>query len=300
MVIEVEGGLGNTIFQYAAGKYLANRIDTGVLVSTKLIGKARANHGFYLATIFPNIEFQDNKFLAKIWLWSWAKGNFDRVLRGLSRRNKGFNKFCTFFFSTYHSQVIGFDSDLDALKLPVRLRGYFQTWKYAQSLINSTGLVPKLENPSIWYSKMSESAKQAAPIVIHVRRGDYQAHGDKYGLLSCAYYLNALKIIPKELRNNPIWVFSDDINLAKDLLAGELPLGTLWIDPPKKSNPAESFMLMTLGYAHIIANSTFSYWAAQLSLTSQIVIAPKKWFKSMEDPQDLINPSWSLVESDWI
>ena len=300
MIIEVEGGLGNTIFQYAAGKYLAKRIGTNVLVSTRLIGKAKANHGFYLATIFPDIEFQDNNFLARIRFWSWVKGNFDRLLIGRARRNKEFNKFCAFFFNTYHSQVIGFDSNLDALELPVRLRGYFQTWKYAQSLISNAGFVPNLENPSIWYSEMSESTKKLKPIVIHVRRGDYQAHGDKYGLLSRAYYLNALKIIPEELRNNPIWVFSDDIDIAKDLLAGELPLGTLWIDPPMKSNPAESFMLMTLGYAHIIANSTFSYWAAQLSLTSQIVIAPKKWFKSMEDPRDLINPSWSLVESDWI
>ena len=300
MIIEVEGGLGNTIFQYAAGKYLAKRIGTDVLVSTKLIGKAKANHGFYLATIFPDIEFEDDDNLRKIRLWVWVEENFDRVLSGLARRNKEFNKFCTFFFNRYDSQIIGFDSNLDAFKIPVRLRGYFQTWKYAQSLISSDGLVPKLENPSIWYTEMYERAKKLAPIVIHVRRGDYQAHGDKYGLLSCAYYLNALRIIPKELRNNPIWVFSDDIDLAKDLLARELPLGTLWIQPPMKSNPAESFMLMTLGYAHIIANSTFSYWAAQLSSTSQIVIAPKKWFKSMEDPQDLINPSWSLVESDWI
>ena len=300
VIIEVEGGLGNTIFQYTAGKYLAKRIGTDVLVSTKLIEKAKVNHGFYLATIFPDIEFEDHNFLARIRLWSCVEGNFDRVLSGLAKRNRGINKFYTYFFNTYHSQVIGFDSNLDALKLPIRLRGYFQTWKYAQSLISSAGLVPKLENPSIWYSEMSENAKKLAPIVIHVRRGDYQAHGDKYGLLSRTYYLNALRIIPEELRSNPIWVFSDEIDIAKDLLAGELPLGTLWIEPPKNSNPAESFMLMTLGYAHIIANSTFSYWAAQLSLTSQIVIAPKKWFKSMEDPRYLMNPSWHLVNSDWI
>ena len=300
VIIEVEGGLGNTIFQYTAGKYLANRIGTDVLVSTKLIEKAKANHGFYLATIFPDIEFQDDNFLTRIRLWSWVERNFDRVFSGLAKRYRKVNKFHTYFFNTYHSQVIGFDPNLDAIRLPVRLRGYFQSWKYAQSLIGSSELVPKLENPSIWYSEMSENAKKLAPIVIHVRRGDYQAHGDKYGLLSRTYYLNALKIIPEELRSNPIWVFSDEIDMAKDLLAGELPLSTLWIQPPKSSNPAESLMLMTLGNAHIIANSTFSYWAAQLSSTSQIVIAPNKWFKSMEDPRCLINPSWHLVNSDWI
>lgn len=300
VIIEVEGGLGNTIFQYAAGRYLAKRIGTEVLVSTKHLEKAKANHGFYLTNIFPDIKFQDDDSLERFPIWNWIRENFERVLNGLALRNRGFAKICTVFFRTYRSHVLGFDVNLDTIKDPVNLRGYFQTWKYAQSLIGQDGFVPKLENPSIWYSEMYENAMEVHPVIMHVRRGDYQVHGDKYGLLSHAYYLNALKIIPEELRNNPIWVFSDDINLAKEMLENGLPLNTLWIDPPRISNPSESFMLMTLGYAHIIANSTFSYWAAQLSLTSQIVIAPKKWFKSMKDPQDLINPSWQLVESDWI
>lgn len=299
MIIEVEGGLGNTIFQYAAGKYLAKRIGTDILVSTKHIGKAKANHGFYLTNIFPDIKFQYDKSLERFPTLDWVRENSERVLNGLARRNRGFAKICTAIFKTYRSDVLGFDVNLDTIKDPVNLRGYFQTWKYAQSLIGCDGFVPKLENSSIWYSEMSENAKEVQPVIIHVRRGDYQAHGDKYGLLSSKYYLNALRIIPEELRNSPIWVFSDDINLAKDMLEKVLPLNTLWIDPPRISNPAESFMLMTLGYAHIIANSTFSYWAAQLSSTTQIVIAPKKWFKSMEDPKDLINPSWHLVDSDW-
>ena len=146
---------------------------------------------------------------------------------------------------------------------------------------------------------MSEYARSAKPVIMHVRRGDYQAFEDIYGLLSSVYYLNALKIVPKELQSNPIWVFSDDISLARQLLEKDLPIKTLWIDPPTNSNPAESLMLMTLGHAHIIANSSFSYWAAQLSLTSQFVVAPRKWFKAIEDPYELINPSWHLVDSDW-
>ena len=299
VVIEVEGGLGNTIFQFAAGKYLANRLNVKVIVSTKHIGKAEANHGFYLENIFPDIDFQIENSSERIRLWSWVNEIFGRVISGFARRNREFNKFCILFFKTYRSQVIGFDVNLDTINAPVNLRGYFQTWKYAQSLIGTDGFVPKLQNPSLWYSEMSKNAMEVQPVIIHVRRGDYQAHGDKYGLLSSVYYLNALKFIPDELRNSPIWVFSDDINLAKHMLEIELPLNTLWIDPPKISNPAESFMLMTLGQAHIIANSTFSYWAAQLSLSSQLTIAPKKWFKAMDDPQDLINPSWYLVDSDW-
>lgn len=299
VVVEVEGGLGNTLFQYAAGKYLANRINTDVLINLKHIGNAKTNHGFFLSHIFPDIRFQENSSMNRFWPIKNLLKNIDRLLNRLAKRNEQFNKLCTTFFKIYRSPQIGYDSNLESIKDPITMRGYFQTWRYAQTLIGRDTFVPQLKNPSIWYSEMAEHAGDAHPIVIHVRRGDYQTFEDQYGLLSSAYYLNALKTIPRKLRNNPIWVFSDDIHLAKQFLEKALPPSTLWIDPPQYSNPAESFMLMTLGHAHIIANSSFSYWAAQLSSTSQFIVAPRKWFKSVEDPCDLINPSWHLVDSDW-
>lgn len=299
VVVEVEGGLGNTIFQYAAGKYLASKINTDVLINLKHIGNAKTNHGFYLNYIFPDVRFQENISTNRFWLFQYILKNSDRLLNRLARRNKQFNKLCTTFFKIYRSPKIGYDSNLDSIKDPIAIRGYFQTWKYAETLIGKNTFVPQLKNPSAWYFEMSKCAKDVQPIIVHVRRGDYQALEDQYGLLSGIYYLNALKTIPKELGNNPIWVFSDDILQAKQILEKILPTSTLWVDPPQNSNPAESLMLMTLGYAHIIANSSFSYWAARLSLTSQFVVAPSKWFKSMEDPIDLINPSWHLVDSNW-
>ncbi|MDO8646031.1 MAG: alpha-1,2-fucosyltransferase [Candidatus Planktophila sp.] len=299
VIVEVEGGLGNTIFQYAAGKYLANRINAEVLISLKHIGNAKTNHGFYLANIFPEIKFHDNISQNQFWLFKYILKNSDRLLNRLARKNQQINGFCTKFYKIYRSPKIGYDSNLGAMKNPLTIRGYFQTWKYAQTLIDEDAFVPQLNSPSIWYREMSEYAREAQPVIMHVRRGDYQALEDIYGLLSSTYYLNALNAIPKELRNNPIWVFSDDISVAKQILENDLPISTLWINPPQNSNPAESLMLMSLGHAHIIANSSFSYWAAQLSLTSQFIIAPRKWFKSMEDPNDLINPSWHFVDSDW-
>ena len=299
VTVEVEGGLGNTIFQYAAGKYLANRVNSEVLISLKHIGNATTNHGFYLADIFPGIKFQENDSVRRLVLIQWLLENGDRLLNRVARKNAFFNRFCTKFFRIYRSQGIGYDINLELIKDPITMRGYFQTWKYAENLIGNPGFIPTLNNPSNWYREMSERAREARPIIMHVRRGDYQALEDLYGLLSRTYYLNALKTIPKELRDHPIWVFSDDIDLAKQILEDDLPMSTSWIDPPRDSNPAESLMLMSLGHAHIIANSSFSYWAAQLSLTSQFVIAPRKWFKAIDDPYELINPSWHLIDSHW-
>ena len=299
VIVEVEGGLGNTIFQYAAGKYLANRTGAKVLINLKHIGNAKTNHGFYLSSIFPDIRFKRDHFLKRLFLFDRLLENSDRLFSRIARKNRQFNRFCAKCFKIYRSQKIGYDANLETLKVPITIRGYYQSWKYAQTLIGQDEFVPKLTNPSIWYCEMSENARVAQPTIIHVRRGDYQAFEDIYGLLSSLFYLNALKILPKELQSNQIWVFSDDINIAKQLLQKNLPASTIWIDPPRDSNPAESLMLMTLGHAQIIANSSFSYWAAQFSLTSQFVIAPRKWFKAVEDPQELMNPLWHLVDSDW-
>ena len=300
VTVEVEGGLGNTIFQYAAGKYLANRVNSDVLISLKHIGNATTNHGFYLADIFPDIRFQNDNSLRRHFLSEWLLKNGDRLLNRVARKNALFNVFCTKFFKIYRSQNIGYDINLELINDPITIRGYFQSWKYSQDLIGKQGFIPTLNNPTHWYRQMSEQARETRPIIMHVRRGDYQVLEDLYGLLSSRYYLNALKTIPKDLQDHPIWVFSDDINLSKQILEDSLPMGTLWIDPPKDSNPAESLMLMSLGHAHIIANSSFSYWAARFSLTSQFVVAPRKWFKAIDDPYELMNPSWHLVDSDWI
>jgi hypothetical protein len=56
---------------------------------------------------------------------------------------------------------------------------------------------------------------------------------------------------------------------------------------------------MSLASANVIANSTFSWWAAALNQNKGFVVAPDKWFRGLEDPKDLIPPDWILVKSQW-
>jgi hypothetical protein len=94
-------------------------------------------------------------------------------------------------------------------------------------------------------------------------------------------------------------IVSDDISEAKKLLASILPPNTIWVNPPKGTDAVESLVLMSQGAGNIIANSTFSWWGAALNEKSLVTVAPKKWFKGMQDPKDLYPPDWLLVESSW-
>ena len=57
---------------------------------------------------------------------------------------------------------------------------------------------------------------------------------------------------------------------------------------------------MSLGRAIIISNSSFSWWSAFLSKEASLILAPRKWFKGIQDPKDLLPPEWITLESDWI
>jgi hypothetical protein len=94
-----------------------------------------------------------------------------------------------------------------------------------------------------------------------------------------------------------IWIFSDEPQLARVIHSLSTKIPIEWIDN-KLMSAAETLQLFRRCDGYIIANSSFSWWAAMLSHTiNPIVIAPTKWFRNLEDPVDLIPPSWLRVNS---
>jgi hypothetical protein len=100
--------------------------------------------------------------------------------------------------------------------------------------------------------------------------------------------------------NRNFWIFSDDIADSQKLLDGLIPKNSNWVSPPNGSDPAESLVLMSLPKVIIIANSSFSWWAAKTGMEKELVIAPNPWFKSLESPSYLIPNSWKQVKSSWM
>jgi hypothetical protein len=62
----------------------------------------------------------------------------------------------------------------------------------------------------------------------------------------------------------------------------------------------ESLVLMSLSKVIIIANSSFSWWAAKTGTGKEMVIAPKPWFRNLENPSSLIPDLWIQIKSDWM
>jgi hypothetical protein len=135
-------------------------------------------------------------------------------------------------------------------------------------------------------------------LVIHIRLTDYLSETN-FGTLNSAYYSEALSLA-LELRSfSDIWVFSDDVELAKKRIPLEVDLPLTWFSDLELST-AETFTVMRQGQGFIIANSSFSWWAARLSLTAHpLVITPKPWFKNLNEPDNLIPPDWVRIDANY-
>ena len=107
---------------------------------------------------------------------------------------------------------------------------------------------------------------------IHVRRTDYLKTPDYHPTCEKQYYENAKNIVKNSINKKvKFLIFGDDYEwIEKNIFDDDCVI--------VKNNSAEVDMqLMSMCNIHIIANSSFSWWAAMLGNYNS-VIAPKKWF----------------------
>jgi hypothetical protein len=284
---KVVGGIGNQLFCYFAGYYLSKKLGFSLRVDVTDIRNKRSVHDVSIEALeLPGIFYESSN---------------SRVFYYLSRIKNKIRTSSPILINSsqsYISPLIGFDPYLETIKSKTSIQGYFQTYRYYRLFLEDK-IEIKLKNPSNWYLQMVESSNNSSFTALHVRRGDYRIHSDTFGLLSNKYYEDAIAYLRDHDHLHKLYIFSDDIEGAKELLHLSVPSDTVWIDPPKESNPVESLLLMSKAKSNIIANSTYSWWGAAISSETRVVIAPMKWFRSMPDPQDLYPPEWHTIESSW-
>ena len=294
--IELVGGLGNQLFGYFAGAFYAQKFNKLLIVDLTQVSLGLTNHGseltsFKLSKSHELIRSKPRGFSRLI----------KRIFDKLSIKFKSIKYFRYKLLGVYQSKEVGFDSFLEKKSEISRIQGYYQTWKYVDNL-QELGADISLEivNPSNWFLGLQNEINKVKPIAIHVRRGDYKNPNSPVGLLSRSYYQDAIGVVNNKYGNKNFWIFSDDIEDSQKLLDGLIPKSSNWVSPPDGSDPAESLVLMSLSKVIIIANSSFSWWAAKTGIEKELVITPNPWFKKIESPLFLIPESWKQVKSSWM
>jgi hypothetical protein len=291
--VNIFGGLGNQFFCYFAGKFLSLESGLGLTVNVARVKKSQFKLGSSLE------DFRISELVDRTTEFA-SLGLTHQVAKRIARATNQISNLPKTFEGEFLAKGTGFEPNLRHIRKPVVLNSYFQTYRYIDALPLSNQGMPNINGDrSAAYNILLEKVKFHAPVIIHYRRGDYLNHSETLGNLSRNYYEGALSKLPSHLLAKGCWVFSDDLNAAKFSLEKILPLSTFWVDPSGELSAAETLKLMTYGSAHVIANSTFSYWGAKFNLSRPFVVAPANWFKSLQDPHELIPPYWHLSQSFW-
>ena len=287
--VQVAGGLGNQLFGLAAGMYVSTR--TGIPLSLDLsqIDRGVTRHGVSL--VETSLPSGVNTFVETL-PRNLAVAALDNLTRHLGSLGKSFS----LAVGSYTSHTTGYDPVLNSVIKSITLRGYFQTYKFADYVeCKFPGFwhaIIQPNQPSNWFLAMKRQIETESPLSVHIRRGDYKRFAQSLGLLSSAYYESAIDRALAVSGNRRIWVFSDEISLAKELVPLEMHSACHFVEPPSNESPVSTLALMSLARGHVISNSTFAWWAAYASKTTKVVVTPDKWFNSSTGPNQLSLQSW--------
>jgi hypothetical protein len=287
VITNILGGLGNQMFQYAAGKALAARTNQTLKLDITSFEEYKLRN-FDLDCFNINYEVATTLELA-----AYKKNRYSILSRFL---NKLFPKN---FFSNkkiYREPFYHFDPEFFKIRNSVYLFGYWQTEKYFLD-IKSEILKDFLLRSPISQSAQNVEADiiKANAVSLHVRRGDYVSNPDAnsfHGTCSLDYYKKAVDLISESHASARFFIFSDDIEWCKKHF--DFINNPYYVELDKSAPDCEEMYLMSQCKHNIIANSSFSWWGAWLNLNpDKMVVAPIKWFADESiNTSDLIPESW--------
>lgn len=274
---QFRGRTGNQMFQYAAGRALSLERGTDLVVDDRAaIHRGESSlHRVFQLPVHPSVKLPPARHASPIGYALW---------RTLKRAPK-----------IYREKSLGFDPQFSALPDGTYLHGYWQTEKYFkkfrdQILADFTFPDARDKNAEL-VSRIGETLS----VSVHVRRGDYVSNAS-HVVCDQNHYDAALSALLPTLKIAPtFFVFSDEPDWARENL--KLPGEVVVIDHNGPEADFEDLRLMSLCRHNIIANSSFSWWAAWLNKNpNRQVIAPKQWFgkPSLSNP-DIWADGWTKV-----
>ena len=279
IVSKLKGGLGNQLFQYAIGRALAIKHNQKLYLD--ISDYQSQNHRVHRTF---DLNFFNIKAITVESLEELPK-NFIQLLT---------NK--PLFLDKILEKKNQYDHNILAKHPPIYLDGYWQCYKYFDSIINKLRNEIKLTcDLSPAAKKLYEKINERVSVAVHFRRGDYVTDSianSVHGLCSDEYYFSSIELLRETNNRLQILIFSDDIEYVKKQFSDQKDF--IFVD--NINSHIEEFDLMKHCNHFIISNSTFSWWAAWLSENKdKKIIAPKIWFKDKElqsQTNDLIPENW--------
>lgn len=299
LILQMNGGLGNQLFQYHAG-FLYSEIhscDLYLDFSRSFNDKAirrRQVLGMDLRGI-QEFRLPRGKTLGKGFL---ARLLFSNKFLNLL----GSNTLVSFIDFSKNGEI-GENLQMNDLehsppsRALTRLKGNFQSYEILCSAVDR-GSISELDllNQSINLKNSRDILAFGDSLALHIRLTDYISEATSC-LINTNYYKAAFERATLKRDFKHIWIFSDDIELAKRILPSEIIGKVTKFVSEKELSDAESLFLMSQFDSLIISNSTFSYFAAFYGRIGITVYAPIVWFAKEQHEITLqYPPNWNIVK----
>jgi hypothetical protein len=289
IITNLIGGLGNQLFQYAAGYAAARRAGTELRVSIDMFDAYRLHQGFELSRVFAVDLLPASDAEMKICLGPWrsrrARRMLGRFLRGTCRGGR-----------VVFQPTVPYWPGFQNLSADVYLQGYWQSERYFVEVADELRSQLRFrEPPSEVNARWIERIQGCVSVGMHVRRGDFTSAKNSrlYAQCTAAYYRAAMDHVLCREPSARFFAFSDDPALTRELFADRAAIVEV-LDHNRGAESYNDLRLMAHCKLCIMANSSFSWWAGWLGeRPGKTVIAPERW---------LLPPGWDvdMVPSRWV
>lgn len=270
IIVEVIGGLGNQLFQYAFGRAVSMQRGTELVLDASRFSSYKLRN-----FVLDNFGIE-------------AKICFeppDAIL------------------PLYREPHFHYDHSVFSQIGSMRYSGYWQSERYFSQVADK--IRSEIQLRCAWpeyYQQLAGCMIQEESVAVHVRRGDYASNASTrafHGLASVRYFGLAMRLIRSRLARPRFYFFSDDIDWCRENFNGadiEF-IDVISKDDDRGLQDCRELLLMSRCRHYILSNSSFSWWSAWLGGDEQtVVVAPDPWFANPElCTRDLLLPGWNML-----
>ena len=298
------GGLGNQLHQLAVGCLISNSsaVELDAITGNPRLFNNRVAIASYILPPEVAISLHSSQNVRKWFVLNLLKVSakrsenylFDKFLLAI-KKVLSVMKFRG--RSIFIAHGVGFDPRVNPLLVNRVLIGTFHSYKW----VNQPNVLKqmrslKMLNEPIWLTNLKASTEFSRPIIVHIRRGDYLAIRE-LGFLHEEYYRSGINLLALKYPEKPIWIFSDQLDGITKYIPSEFT-DRIKIINFDQDDAVANLEAMRLGDAYVLSNSTYSWWAAMLSISMKPeVVCPSRWFRSKANPSMYIPGSWIQISA---
>lgn len=276
IVVEIQGGLGNQLFQLCAALVAAKRTNRSFVLDVERLRwplrLGRQRRSFELSELVDESEVStryhalSRRLLSPQRLVERERGHGDDVLGRTSRRTS-------------------------------RIVGYFQSYSVVEEA--SELLFQRISKSNHLNSLVADHKRDS--ISVHVRCGDYlKARSQRFhGLTNPTYFRDAITSAVDATGIRHVCVVSDDLGFAEKLIRTIDIEHQVDISHFAGQTAWEDLSVLANSGAVVMSNSSFSWWGGYLAgrRHNAFVVAPIPWYAYPSSAERVMLPHmWKRLE----